>query len=73
MNTHCVEHKGSKTYSISLYVLLFLMLTACSPSSTPLPPSLSNAVSGKVDVGGYELYYICVGEGSPIVIFEAGR
>ncbi len=72
MNTHCTEHKGSKAYSISLYVLLFLMLTAYSPSSTSLPPSLSNAVSGKVDVGGYELYF-CVGEGNPIVIFEAGR
>ena len=29
-------------------------------------------VSGKVDVGGYALYYTCSGEGSPTVILEAG-
>ncbi len=29
-------------------------------------------VEGKVDVGGYELHYTCVGEGKPTVILEAG-
>jgi pimeloyl-ACP methyl ester carboxylesterase len=58
-----------------LSIVLVLMLAACSASSVSasLPPSLSEAVSGKVDVGGYELYYICVGEGSPTVILEAGN
>jgi len=51
-----------------------LLFSSCSSSSAsrPLPPSISDAVTGKVDVGGYELYYICVGEGSPTVILEAG-
>ncbi len=61
-------------YILASFFLFALLLTACSSTSTsdPLPPSLSDAVSGKVDVGGYALYYICVGEGSPTVLLEAG-
>ncbi len=61
-----------KTCNLLKLFVIVVLLTACSPSSTPLPPSLSDAISGKVDVGDYELYYICVGEGSPTVILEAG-
>jgi hypothetical protein len=58
--------------------VLALMLTACSARSpmsttpTPLPAGLSGMVNGMVDVGGYELYYTCTGQGSPTVILEAG-
>lgn len=59
-----------------LLPLFTLLLTACaslSPASpTPLATGLSGMVSGKVDVGGYALYYTCAGEGSPTVILEAG-
>ena len=70
-----LAHKAIKEFCPSILGLLVLVLTACavSPSSDPLPPSLADAASGKVDVGGYELYYICVGEGSPTVILEAGN
>jgi pimeloyl-ACP methyl ester carboxylesterase len=59
-------------HCLSILFLLALVLTACSPASTPLPPSFTDAVSGKVDIGGYELYYSCAGKGSPTVILEAG-
>ena len=29
-------------------------------------------VGGMVDVGGYKLYYKCIGQDSPTVILEAG-
>lgn len=56
------------------FFLLVLLLTACAVSSSPTPPAtgLADAVSGEVNVGGYELYYTCIGEGSPTVILEAG-
>ena len=76
MNIHPSQCKLTtiKARHLTIFFLFALLLAACSPSSTtkPLPPSLSDAVSGKVDVGGYELYYTCVGEGSPTVILEAG-
>ena len=54
-------------------IMLALLVTACSlqapasqrPTATPMP-------SGMVDVGGYELFYQCSGQGSPTVILEAG-
>jgi pimeloyl-ACP methyl ester carboxylesterase len=53
-----------------------LLLTACSSPSpatpTPVATGLSGVVEGKVDVGGYDLYYTCAGQGSPTVILEAG-
>ena len=61
-----------------LFPLFTLLLTACaslsptSPAPTPLAAGLSDMVSGKVDVGGYALYYTCAGGGSPTVILEAG-
>jgi pimeloyl-ACP methyl ester carboxylesterase len=52
--------------SLVLCVIVLASLSAgCSTFSTSLP-------SGKVDVGGYELYYECSGQGSPTVILESG-
>lgn len=53
--------------------MLAILVTACSsqapvsriPTATPMP-------SGMVDVGRYELFYQCSGQGSPTVILEAG-
>jgi pimeloyl-ACP methyl ester carboxylesterase len=74
MKLQSVERSAFKARSFVILIVLAFLFVACSPSFTPkpLPPSLSDAVSGKVDVGGYELYYTCVGEGSPTVILEAG-
>ena len=72
MNTLPIKHRDSHARVITLYILIFLLITACSTSTTTSPPSFKEAVSGKVDVGGYELYYSCAGVGSPTVILEAG-
>jgi hypothetical protein len=50
------------------------------PTDTVIPPTPSQSalvtkpglISGKVDIGGRNLYIICMGEGHPTVIFEAG-
>lgn len=55
-----------------------IALTACGPSSTPIPaPVPSTMVSPAAtdaifDVGGVSLHIHCVGEGEPAVILEAG-
>ena len=70
-----------KQFSLPLMMcgtILTLLLTACSAPSpttatpTPMPAGLSGMVSGRVEVGGYELYYKCIGQRSPTVILEAG-
>src|SRR5262245_34201721 len=50
-------------------------LTACSQN----PPAKSNPVAAKtpimdgmVDVGGLSLHIHCVGEGTPVVVFDSG-
>lgn len=67
-------------------LLLGLACPGCdataSPAPTPVPPTAIPATSTpaprptlpgtKFDVGGYELYIDCKGEGSPTVILEAG-
>ena len=59
-------------------ILLCLLLVGCSAGSLtaeteePVPTGLASMISGKVDVGGYKLYYTCAGQGSPTVILEAG-
>src|SRR5512136_1520912 len=55
--------------------ILVLMLTACSSppeGSTASTPAPTTMVSGMVYVGGYALYYMCSGQGSPTVILESG-
>jgi pimeloyl-ACP methyl ester carboxylesterase len=66
------------TASVILGLIIILGLAACSSASspsnppTPMPAGFSGMLSGRVDVGGYELYYKCLGEGSPTAILEAG-
>jgi pimeloyl-ACP methyl ester carboxylesterase len=58
---------------IGCVTILTLLLTACSaPAPTSQPPTPTPTPSGMVDVGGYELFYQCSGQGSPTVILEAG-
>jgi pimeloyl-ACP methyl ester carboxylesterase len=55
------------------FLLLLVLLTACSaPAPTSQPPTPTPMPSGMVDVGGYELFYQCSGQGSPTVILESG-
>ena len=56
-----------------------VILASCggdtSERSTPgsgSPASPSDAAAGGADIGGYELAYSCLGEGSPTVLLEAG-
>ena len=57
-------------------VSLSMILTACvggasdQPSASPSPSETSTF--GRVDIGGYELAWMCEGEGSPTIIAEAG-
>jgi pimeloyl-ACP methyl ester carboxylesterase len=65
-----------------LFLLIVLLLTACGrqiytptaaatlPPPTATPPPLYTF--GKVDVGGYQLWHYCAGQGSPTVIVETG-
>ena len=58
---------------IGCVTILTLLLTACSaPAPTSQPPTPIPMPSGMVDVGGYELFYQCSGQGSPAVILESG-
>jgi pimeloyl-ACP methyl ester carboxylesterase len=58
---------------IGCVTILTLLLTACSaPAPTSQPTTPTPMPSGMVDVGGYELFYQCSGQGSPMVILEAG-
>ena len=56
---------------MALFCLIAILLAACSsltkstPQPTAVPVGLSDMISGKVDVGGYELFYKCRGQGSP--------
>jgi hypothetical protein len=61
-------------------VALALTLTTCggggsesSPEAVTPTPSPSNTPTfGRVDVGGYELAWMCQGDGSPTILAEAG-
>ena len=58
---------------IGCVTLLTLLLTACSaPAPASQPHTPTPIPFGMVDVGGYELFYQCSGQGSPTVILEAG-
>ena len=69
---------GGSVRPRTLHILVFTMaLTACSnqaPSghrSVSPSPSIAPAF-GRVDIGGYELAWMCQGEGSLTIIAEAG-
>src|SRR5688572_27868029 len=47
-------------------------LAQASTEPTEEQPNATYVPSGTVDVGGYELYYNCAGEGSPTIIIEPG-
>jgi pimeloyl-ACP methyl ester carboxylesterase len=61
-------------------VLAILTLVGCSPSADQGAPSTGPSgiagnevqIEGRADVGGYELAYICQGQGAPTVLLEAG-
>jgi pimeloyl-ACP methyl ester carboxylesterase len=57
-------------------LFLVYLLAACGSSagSTPEPASPSNGTQteGRVDVGGYELDWVCRGNGSPTIVLETG-
>lgn len=56
-------------------VALVLALTTCGGGSSPETVALSPSDAptfGRVDVGGYELAWICQGDGSPTILAEAG-
>jgi pimeloyl-ACP methyl ester carboxylesterase len=51
-----------------------IVLAAASCTDEAEPPGEPSAISagGRVDVGGYELAWQCVGEGTPTVVLDAG-
>ncbi len=80
MNTQAVRYraKSFEARNLAFFCLIVILLAACSsltkttPQPTAVPVGLSDMITGKVDVGGYELFYKCRGQGSPTVILEAG-
>ena len=49
--------------------------TVVPPTSSPVPtiiPPTPTPISGKIDVGGYQLRIQCFGEGTPTVIVDSG-
>jgi pimeloyl-ACP methyl ester carboxylesterase len=66
-----MKRRSFKLVLIFLF-LIALFLPACSSASKSTPVGLADAVTGMVSVGEYELYYTCIGDGSPTVILEAG-
>jgi pimeloyl-ACP methyl ester carboxylesterase len=65
---------ASRRFALALMLLVLLDVSACgssvdSTSPTSAPEELR---SGRVDVGGYELDWMCRGVGSPVVVAEAG-
>jgi pimeloyl-ACP methyl ester carboxylesterase len=58
---------------LGLAWLALLAVSACgswsNSTSQPTPEALR---SGRVDIGGYELDWMCRGEGSPTIVAEAG-
>ena len=58
---------------LGLALLALLAVSACGSSSNstsqPTPEALR---SGRVDIGGYELDWMCRGESSPTIVAEAG-
>jgi pimeloyl-ACP methyl ester carboxylesterase len=59
---------------VALSVLISLGLCACAASDEPKPggETAKQPTIGRVDVGGYELAWMCRGSGSPTIIAEAG-
>jgi hypothetical protein len=55
-------------------LLLAGLLAACGSSAGSTPGSVSHEMltEGRVDVGGYELDWVCRGTGSPTIVLEAG-
>jgi hypothetical protein len=72
--------------SLSIIVVAGLLISSCSsntPSATSKPSTQPTKIqsptvnpqsirSMRVDVGGYQLYVQCMGQGTPTVLFEAG-
>ncbi|MEX0834165.1 MAG: alpha/beta hydrolase [Actinomycetota bacterium] len=58
--------------SILALVSTLIALTACSSGGGSGTGGSGSAQSGNVDVGGYELFYQCEGEGNPTVVLDAG-
>ena len=72
-----LENEGEMVAKTLGILVLLIALSACDsgassdqPSTSPSPSDASTF--GRVDVGGYELAWMCEGEGSPTIIAEAG-
>lgn len=55
-----------------LSILLAVVAVAACADEENAPPPRDGPSAGTADVGGYGLAYRCVGNGEPIVLFEAG-
>ena len=56
----------------ALGLIADLTLVACTNGGAAPSPSPPSPSIGRADVGGYELAYVCRGEGEPTVVLEAG-
>jgi pimeloyl-ACP methyl ester carboxylesterase len=65
---------ASRRFAPALVLLVLLDVSACGSSSdsTSRTSAREELSSGRVDVGGYQLDWMCRGVGSPTVVAEAG-
>lgn len=56
----------SSLLRITLLLSLLFPITACHAAS---PPRTAGSL---IDIGGRSLHIHCIGEGSPVVVFDAG-
>jgi len=63
---------ASRRFVPALVLLVLLGISACGSSSDSTSRTSEELSSGRVDVGGYQLDWMCRGVGSPTVVAEAG-
>ncbi len=62
--------KIQKSFLKTIYIVAFVLLTFVSGVTANDKKTISE-FNGRIDVGGYELYYVSFGEGSPTVIMDS--
>lgn len=66
------EDNRDMTVRLVVVIGAAALTVGCGGGEQAAKPQVETPVSGTLDVGGHELYFECVGTGSPTVVLEAG-